>query len=105
MSIRGSDEDAEAVSKSTTEELKETPFLPVVYMITPTYTRLTQKADLTRLCFTLMHVPKIHWIVVEDSDERTSLVTELLSGKNSCKLPRMTHLEKRTRSKKKSSCP
>ena len=47
-------------------------------MITPTYARWTQKADLTRLCQTLMHVPSLHWIVVEDSEEKTDLVKRLL---------------------------
>ena len=48
-------------------------------MITPTHSRLTQKADLTRLCHTLMHVDNLHWIVVEDSYEKTSLVTRFLA--------------------------
>ena len=47
-------------------------------MITPTYARWTQKADLTRLCQTLMHVPSLHWIVVEDSEGKTDLVKRLL---------------------------
>lgn len=48
-------------------------------MITPTYSRTTQKADLTRLCQTLMHVKKLHWLIVEDSDSKTPLVTRFLS--------------------------
>ena len=70
--------------------------LPIIYMITPTYTRPTQKADLTRLCYALMHVPRLHWVVVEDSEVRTRLVERLLSGENSCKLPLTTHLNIRT---------
>lgn len=61
-------------------------------MITPTYYRWTQKADLTRLCYTLMHVPNLHWIVIEDADEKTELVTKLLSGRFSCKIDMVTHL-------------
>ena len=53
--------------------------VPVIYMITPTHSCLTQKADLTRLCHTLMHVTNLHWIVVEDSVEKTSLVTRFLA--------------------------
>ena len=53
--------------------------IPVIYMITPTHSRHTQKADLTRLCHTLMHVDNLHWIVVEDSYEKTSLVTRFLA--------------------------
>ena len=48
-------------------------------MITPTYARLTQKSDLTSVCLTVMHVPKLVWIVVEDSDTRTYLVAKLLA--------------------------
>ena len=49
-----------------------------VFAITPTYARFTQKVDLTSLCQTVMHVPNMIWIVIEDSNEKTSLVTELL---------------------------
>lgn len=63
-----------------------------VYMITPTYARWTQKADLTRLCQTLMHVRQIHWIVVEDAVSPTPLVTKLLRR---CTVP-STHLHTRT---------
>lgn len=47
-------------------------------MITPTYERLVQKAELIRLSHTLLLTDKIHWIVVEDSDQKTPLVTKLL---------------------------
>ena len=70
--------------------------LPVIYMITPTYQRWTQKADLTRLCYTLMHVPNLHWIVVEDAENKSLLVKSLLSQKNSCKVRSSTHLNVRT---------
>ena len=67
---------------------------PPIYMVTPTYTRWTQKADLTRLAQTLMHVPNLHWILVEDSEEKTKLVTNfLLRHKNDLK---STHLNIRT---------
>ena len=52
--------------------------LPTIFMITPTYSRWTQKADLTRLCQTLMHVKNLHWIVVEDADLKTNLVSRFL---------------------------
>nr|CAI63873.1 beta3-glucuronyltransferase [Ciona savignyi] len=52
--------------------------LPTIYAITPTYKRWTQKADLTRLGQTLLHVPNFRWIVVEDSNEKTALVTNFL---------------------------
>ena len=66
--------------------------IPTIYMITPTYSRWTQKADLTRLCQTLMHIRKFHWIVVEDSVKKTELVTNFLQN---CPVP-STHLIFRT---------
>jgi len=65
-------------------------------MITPTYQRWTQKADLTRLCYTLMQVPQLHWIVVEDSEKKTGLVYRMLSGQYSCKPNVVTHLNIKT---------
>lgn len=73
--------------------------MPIIYMITPTYTRPTQKADLMRLCFALMHIPMLHWIIVEDSDTPTNLVKRVLSGENSCKIARTAHLNLRTAEK------
>lgn len=55
-------------------------YLPYVIGITPTYTRLTQKLDLTRLCQTLMNVPRFLWIVVEDGGTTSELVKEVLSN-------------------------
>ena len=49
-----------------------------VFAVTPTYSRYTQKVDLTSLCHTLQHVPDLVWIVVEDSVRKTSLVADLL---------------------------
>lgn len=37
-----------------------------------------QKAELTRLSQTFLHVPQLHWIVVEDSPHKTPLVTDFL---------------------------
>ncbi|ESP01922.1 hypothetical protein LOTGIDRAFT_138821 [Lottia gigantea] len=62
--------------------------LPVIYGITPTYTRIEQKAELVRLSHTLLHVPNFHWIIVEDATSKTELVTNFLK---SCGLP-YTHL-------------
>ncbi|CAG0919242.1 unnamed protein product, partial [Notodromas monacha] len=62
--------------------------LPIIFAITPTYTRHVQKAELTRICHTFMHVPRLHWIVVEDAKNKTQLVAKHLSR---CGVP-YTHL-------------
>ncbi|PAV61636.1 hypothetical protein WR25_00664 [Diploscapter pachys] len=51
---------------------------PVIYFVTPTAFRPAQKADLTRLSYTLSHVPNLHWIVIEDSEEISNSVEEIL---------------------------
>ncbi|KAK3595548.1 hypothetical protein CHS0354_021656 [Potamilus streckersoni] len=56
----------------------DTSNLPNIYVITPTYARLEQKAELTRLSYTLQHVINLHWILVEDSYTKTPLVTRFL---------------------------
>ncbi|XP_075044674.1 galactosylgalactosylxylosylprotein 3-beta-glucuronosyltransferase 3 [Mixophyes fleayi] len=53
--------------------------LPVIYVVTPTYARPHQRAELTRLSQTLLLIPALHWILVEDSAERTAAVTDLLA--------------------------
>uniref|UniRef100_A0A3P9JLB9 Galactosylgalactosylxylosylprotein 3-beta-glucuronosyltransferase n=1 Tax=Oryzias latipes TaxID=8090 RepID=A0A3P9JLB9_ORYLA len=54
--------------------------LPVIFAITPTYSRPVQKAELTRLANTFLHVPNLHWIVVEDSKNTSTLVSHLLQS-------------------------
>ncbi len=61
---------------------------PTIYAVTPTHTRPEQKAELTRLCQAFLHVPKFHWIVVEDYSRHTELVSNFL---RTCGLP-YTHL-------------
>ncbi|CAH0386082.1 unnamed protein product [Bemisia tabaci] len=58
------------------------PALPVVYVITPTFARPVQKAELTRLSQTFMLVQNLHWIIVEDSKQKTALVSNLLKNSN-----------------------
>lgn len=53
--------------------------MPIIYIITPTDNkRITQLADLTRLRNTLWLVPKIVWILIEDSDSKTKKVDNFL---------------------------
>ncbi|CAI4224271.1 unnamed protein product [Auanema sp. JU1783] len=51
---------------------------PVIYFVTPTNFRTGQKADLTRLSYTLSHVPNLFWIVVEDSSSKSNTVAEII---------------------------
>lgn len=57
---------------------KSNSSLPTIYVVTPTYRRLEQQAELTRLSQTLMHVPALHWIVVEDANQISGRVRRLL---------------------------
>lgn len=68
------------ITKFNAMSLEKDNQIPTIFFITPTYKRLTQKADLTRLSQTLLHVPKLHWILVEDSHEKTNLVQQFLAG-------------------------
>lgn len=52
----------------------------IVYVITPTHTRAEQKAELVRVSQTLLLIPNLHWIVVEDSKTKTNLVANLLAN-------------------------
>ena len=49
-----------------------------IFAVTPTYTRYTQKVDLTSLCYTIQYVPNFIWIVVEDAMRKTKLVANVL---------------------------
>jgi len=59
--------------------LNFTHLLSPIYIITPTYSRPVQKAELTRLLNVFLMVPSIHWLVVEDSVEKTGLVNIFLA--------------------------
>ncbi|XP_068746286.1 galactosylgalactosylxylosylprotein 3-beta-glucuronosyltransferase 3-like [Montipora capricornis] len=80
------------ITKFDNTDTKFNNQIPTIFFITPTYQRLTQKADLTRLSQTLLHVPKLHWILVEDSHQKTDLVQRFLA---SCGV-QYTHLAVRT---------
>jgi hypothetical protein len=50
-----------------------------IFMITPTYRRVTQRLDLVRLFNTLGHIQNLHLIVVEDRQKRSWKVSELFN--------------------------
>ena len=52
---------------------------PAIFVVTPTYTRYTQRTDLISVCHTLMLVPNVVWIVIEDSRSKTNSVSQLLN--------------------------
>lgn len=71
--------------------------LPTIYVVTPTYARYVQKAELIRLSHTFMLVPNLHWIIVEDADWRTDMVSKLVRRlKNEFDFHRITHLQEPT---------
>jgi hypothetical protein len=57
-------------------------FVPI-FVITPTYARPVQKAELTRLANVFLLVPNLHWIVVEDSNQKSNLVKKFPTQKRS----------------------
>uniref|UniRef100_A0A1A9X4L1 Galactosylgalactosylxylosylprotein 3-beta-glucuronosyltransferase n=1 Tax=Glossina brevipalpis TaxID=37001 RepID=A0A1A9X4L1_9MUSC len=67
--------------------------LPKIYAITPTYARPQQKAELTRLCHIFMLVPNLHWIIVEDSNNSTQLVRNLLERSGLTQRSTMLHMK------------
>jgi galactosylgalactosylxylosylprotein 3-beta-glucuronosyltransferase 3 len=75
--------------------------LPTLFLITATHAAIAQKVDLTSLCQTVSHVPKLTWIVIEDSKKRTKLVSDILKR---CMLESV-HLNVETSAKYKSSVP
>ncbi|KAL7643436.1 UNVERIFIED_CONTAM: hypothetical protein RMT77_005418 [Armadillidium vulgare] len=53
--------------------------LPKIYVITPTYGRPEMIPELTRLGQSLLLVPKLHWIIAEDSYDCTETISDLLN--------------------------
>ena len=65
---------------SQTAQVTQRSNLNTIYVVTPTYTRPTQMADLTRLANTLRLVPDVHWLVSEDRNTTSASVAELLAA-------------------------
>lgn len=53
--------------------------LPVIYIVTPTYRRPEQLAELTRMSQTLMHVQNIYWLLIEDAKEKSQMISNFLN--------------------------
>ncbi|TRY78142.1 hypothetical protein TCAL_09316 [Tigriopus californicus] len=51
---------------------------PVLYIVTPTFARREQVAELTRLAQTLLHVRNMIWFVIEDATKCSPMVGDLL---------------------------
>ncbi|CAG4962216.1 unnamed protein product [Parnassius apollo] len=56
--------------------------LKMIYYVTPTYPRPEQAPELTRLAHTLMHVPRLHWIIADDQPICSELVLNILRRTN-----------------------
>ena len=54
------------------------PELPILYIITPTYTRREQVVEMVRMSHTLLHIDNIVWIIAEDDPKCSPLVETLL---------------------------
>ncbi|KAF2364372.1 Glycosyl transferase family 43 [Trinorchestia longiramus] len=52
--------------------------LPTIYVVTPTYARPNQLAELNRLRNVLLHVPHVWWLLVEDSESNSEVVEQFL---------------------------
>ena len=51
----------------------------IIFMVTPTYSRPEQVAELTRLLQTLVHIQQVlHWIIVEDAHKCSQNVLKLV---------------------------
>ena len=70
--------------------------MPMLYIVTPTYRRPEMIAELTRLGQTLLLLPRVHWIIAEDSHSCSSAITDTLrrigegQGSTSAALPSRT---------------
>jgi beta-1,3-glucuronyltransferase len=67
-----------ATASEIRAEMKEG--LPVIYFITPTFSRGEQVAELTRLSQTLINVPNLVWVIAEDTQDCSKVVTNMLHG-------------------------
>ncbi|XP_022656245.1 galactosylgalactosylxylosylprotein 3-beta-glucuronosyltransferase 3-like [Varroa destructor] len=70
--------EASASLKASRNEA-ETKSQRLVCLVTPTHARPQQKAELTRLSYAFRLAGRVHWIVVEDAESPSALVSRLLA--------------------------
>ncbi|XP_036212680.1 galactosylgalactosylxylosylprotein 3-beta-glucuronosyltransferase S isoform X2 [Bactrocera oleae] len=58
--------------------LRDYESLPMIYFVTPTYPRREQIPELIRLAYTLLHVPRIQWILANDHKACNAYIDGLL---------------------------
>ncbi|KAJ8737347.1 hypothetical protein PYW07_000618 [Mythimna separata] len=64
--------------KDERSHMNKTTDLKMIYFVTPTYPRPEQVPELTRLAHTLMHVPRLHWIIADDQPACSDIVSDIL---------------------------
>jgi hypothetical protein len=78
--------------KSLEKMTKTREDIPTIFLVTPTFKRFVQKAELTRVSQAFKGVQNLHWILVEDSSRKTKLVEQFLKTSGL----KYTHLNIRT---------
>ncbi|RXG69470.1 Galactosylgalactosylxylosylprotein 3-beta-glucuronosyltransferase S [Armadillidium vulgare] len=68
----------ERTSAFVSLQSEEDPTIPIIYVVTPTYHRPEMAAELTRLGQTLLLVPRVHWILAEDSKTCSQVLSDFL---------------------------
>ncbi|XP_068736740.1 galactosylgalactosylxylosylprotein 3-beta-glucuronosyltransferase 3-like [Montipora capricornis] len=94
LELRAVNNRIRSLSKEKRNTIQDDASFPTVFVVTPTFKRYVQKAELTRISQAFKLVKKLHWIVVEDSVKKTDLVANFLHNSGL----KYTHLNVRTSS-------
>ena len=94
LELRAVNNRIRSLSKEKRNTIQDDASFPSVFVVTPTFKRYVQKAELTRISQAFKPVKKLHWIVVEDSVKKTDLVANFLHNSGL----KYTHLNVRTSS-------
>jgi Glycosyltransferase family 43 len=79
ISFAATDKIVASTLKAASTTITSTP-LPIIYFVTPTYPRREQFPELIRLGQTLMHIPNLHWIVADDTEQCNPYLDSLLAS-------------------------